>query len=120
MFATVASILIATIIGMIDDMLGWRTGIRQSKKVLLTFLIPVPLMVINAGQNTMAFPFLGTIDIGLLYPLLIVPVGIIGASNAFNMLAGFFFALIQHRQKRERYFIFYWKNSYPVCMFYFI
>lgn len=37
--ATVASILIATIIGMIDDLLGWRTGIRQSKKVLLTFLI---------------------------------------------------------------------------------
>ncbi len=84
-----ASILIATIIGMIDDMLGWRTGIRQSKKVLLTFLIPVPLMVINAGQNTMAFPFLGTIDIGLLYPLLIIPIGIIGASNAFNMLAGY-------------------------------
>ncbi len=87
--AAIASILIATIIGMIDDLLGWRTGIRQSKKVLLTFLIPVPLMVINAGQNTMAFPFLGTIDIGLLYPLLIIPIGMIGASNAFNMLAGY-------------------------------
>ncbi len=81
--------MVATIIGMIDDLLGWRTGIRQSKKVLLTFLIPVPLMVINAGQNTMAFPFLGTIDIGLLYPLLIIPIGMIGASNAFNMLAGY-------------------------------
>lgn len=87
--AVVASILIATNIGMIDDLLGWRTGIRQSKKVLLTFLIPVPLMVINAGHNTMAFPFIGTIDIGLLYPLLIIPIGIIGASNAFNMLAGY-------------------------------
>ncbi len=41
--AAIASILIAAIIGMIDDLLGWRTGIRQSKKVLLTFLIPVPL-----------------------------------------------------------------------------
>ncbi len=37
----------------------------------------------------MAFPFLGTIDIGLLYPLLIIPIGMIGASNAFNMLAGY-------------------------------
>ncbi len=74
---------------MADDLLGWRTGIRQSKKVLLTFLIPVPLMVINAGQSVMAFPFLGTIDIGLLYPLLIIPIGMIGAPNAFNILAGY-------------------------------
>ncbi|MBU4492200.1 MAG: hypothetical protein KKD69_07045 [Euryarchaeota archaeon] len=35
----------------------------------------------------MAFPFLGTLDIGLLYPLLIIPIGMIGASNAFDMLA---------------------------------
>ncbi len=37
----------------------------------------------------MSLPFIGTIDIGLLYPLLIIPIGIIGASNAFNMLAGY-------------------------------
>ncbi len=89
MFAAVASILIATIIGMTDDMLGWKIGLRQREKVLLTFFVPVPLMVINAGQNTMTFPFLGTLNIGLLYPLLIIPIGVIGASNAFNMLAGY-------------------------------
>ncbi|SNQ60926.1 MraY family glycosyltransferase [Candidatus Methanoperedens nitratireducens] len=87
--AVVASILIATIIGMTDDMLGWRIGLRQREKVLLTFLIPLPLAVINAGESEMTFPFLGTLSIGLLYPLLIVPVGMIGASNAFNMLAGY-------------------------------
>lgn len=87
--AVVASILIATIIGMTDDMLGWRIGLHQREKVLLTFLIPIPLMVINAGNNVMAFPFFGTLDIGLLYPLLIIPIGMIGASNAFNMLAGY-------------------------------
>lgn len=87
--AVIASILIATIIGMMDDMLGWRIGLRQKEKVLLTFLIPVPLMVINAGQSVMAFPFLGIVDIGLLYPLLVIPIGVIGASNAFNMLAGY-------------------------------
>jgi UDP-N-acetylglucosamine--dolichyl-phosphate N-acetylglucosaminephosphotransferase len=87
--AVVASILIAAIIGMIDDMLGWRIGLSHREKVLLTFLIPVPLMVINAGQSVMTFPFLGRLDIGLLYPLLIVPIAIIGASNSFNMLAGY-------------------------------
>ncbi len=87
--AVVASILIATIIGMTDDMLGWKIGLKQREKVLLTFFVPVPLMVINAGESTMTFPLLGALKIGLLYPLLIVPVGMIGASNAFNMLAGY-------------------------------
>lgn len=87
--AVIASILIATIIGMTDDMLGWRIGLQQREKVLLTFLIPLPLAVINAGESEMTFPFLGTLSIGMLYPLLIVPIGMIGASNAFNMLAGY-------------------------------
>lgn len=87
--AVVASILIATTIGMTDDMLGWKIGLRQREKVLLTFLIPVPLAVINAGESQMTFPFIGIQSIGLLYPLLIVPIAMIGASNAFNMLAGY-------------------------------
>lgn len=87
--AAVASLLIATIIGMIDDILEWRIGIKQTTKVLLSFLIPLPLMIINAGHSEMTFPFIGTQDLGLLYPLLIVPIAIIGASNAFNMLAGY-------------------------------
>ena len=87
--AAVASLLIAAIIGMIDDILGWRIGIKQKTKVLLSLLIPLPLMIINAGHSEMTFPFIGTQDLGLLYPLLIVPIAIIGASNAFNMLAGY-------------------------------
>jgi UDP-N-acetylglucosamine--dolichyl-phosphate N-acetylglucosaminephosphotransferase len=37
----------------------------------------------------MAFPFFGSIDIGLLYPLLLIPLGIVGATATFNFLAGF-------------------------------
>lgn len=89
LLAAVASILIAAIIGMVDDMLGWKIGLRQREKVILTFLIPVPLMVVNAGISSMSIPFLGGIDIGLIYPLIIVPIAIIGAANGFNMLAGY-------------------------------
>ncbi|MEM2145943.1 MAG: hypothetical protein QW279_11320, partial [Candidatus Jordarchaeaceae archaeon] len=32
---------------------------------------------------------LGATDLGLLYPLVVVPIGIVGASNGFNMLAGY-------------------------------
>jgi UDP-N-acetylglucosamine--dolichyl-phosphate N-acetylglucosaminephosphotransferase len=76
-------------IGMTDDMLGWQLGLRQREKLLLTFLVPVPLMVVNAGHSVMKFPFLGYIEFGLLYPLLIIPIGIIGTTNGFNMLAGY-------------------------------
>ncbi|MFC1732668.1 glycosyltransferase 4 family protein [candidate division KSB1 bacterium] len=89
MFAAISSILIATIIGLTDDILGWKLGLRQYQKVILTIAIVFPMMVINAGQSTMSFPFFGRYDLGLWFPLLIVPIGIIGASNGFNMMAGY-------------------------------
>ncbi len=87
--AATASILIATIIGLVDDILGWKIGLRQYQKAMLSSLIALPMMVVNAGESQMALPFLGIVNIGLFYPLLVIPGGIIGASNAFNMLAGF-------------------------------
>ena len=89
LLAAIATILIAAMIGMTDDMLGWKIGLRQREKVLLTFFVPIPLMVVNAGVSTMRFPLLGTMELGLLYPLLILPIGVVVATNAFNMLAGY-------------------------------
>jgi UDP-N-acetylglucosamine--dolichyl-phosphate N-acetylglucosaminephosphotransferase len=89
LLAAVATLLIATMIGMTDDMLGWRIGLRQREKTLLTLLVPVPMVVVNAGHSVMKFPLIGSVELGLIYPLLIVPIGIIGATNGFNMLAGF-------------------------------
>ncbi len=89
LLAAVATLLIATIIGMTDDLLGWRIGLRQREKVLLTILVPIPMMAVNAGHSMMNFPFIGKIELGFLYPMLIVPLGIIGSTNGFNMLAGF-------------------------------
>jgi UDP-N-acetylglucosamine--dolichyl-phosphate N-acetylglucosaminephosphotransferase len=89
LLAAIATILIATMIGMTDDMLGWRIGLRQREKVLLTFFVPVPMVVVNAGHSMMRFPLIGEVELGLIYPLVVVPIGIIGATNGFNMLAGF-------------------------------
>ena len=88
-FAAITSILIAAGIGTIDDILGWKIGLRQRHKLLLTFFIALPLMVVSAGTSIMTIPFLGRVDFGLLYPLLIIPIGIMGASNGFNILAGY-------------------------------
>jgi UDP-N-acetylglucosamine--dolichyl-phosphate N-acetylglucosaminephosphotransferase len=72
-------------IGLVDDLFGWRQGgLSKRSRIILVLLAAVPLMVINAGEATM----LG-INLGLWYPLLIIPIGIVGATTVFNFLAGF-------------------------------
>ncbi|MFH1294743.1 MAG: glycosyl transferase family 4 [Candidatus Aenigmatarchaeota archaeon] len=88
-FALLTTMVIMTLIGTIDDILGWKKGLRQSHKVLLTLPAALPLMVVEAGTSTMFLPFVGAMDFGILYPLILVPLGIMIASNGFNMLAGY-------------------------------
>jgi UDP-N-acetylglucosamine--dolichyl-phosphate N-acetylglucosaminephosphotransferase len=88
-FAFMSTILMAGFIGFIDDVLGWKVGMSQKTKVLSTLPIAIPLAVVNAGTSTMILPLIGVVDFGLLFPLIIIPVGIIGATNGFNMLAGY-------------------------------
>ena len=39
--------------------------------------------------SKMSFPFLGEVQLGLLYPLLIIPLGVAGCTITYNFLAGF-------------------------------
>lgn len=88
-FATLMAVLIAAMIGFVDDILGWKIGLRARYKIMLTFFIALPIVVVNAGHSLMNLPFIGIIDFGLLYPLILIPIAIIGASNGFNMIAGY-------------------------------
>jgi len=88
-FAISATVLLAGFLGFTDDILGWKQGLTQLQKFLLTIPIALPLMVINAGVSAMDIPILGSVNFLLFYPLLIVPVGVVGAANGFNMLAGY-------------------------------
>lgn len=84
-FALLASILFVGLVGFIDDLFGWRHGgLSVRSRIVLVFFAAIPLMVINAGEPTMA-----GINFGLFYPLIIIPLGIIGATTTFNFLAGF-------------------------------
>jgi len=87
--AVLCTVLMTCIIGMMDDLLGWKKGLRQWQKPIFTLFVAMPMMVINAGHSTMDLPLVGSINWGILYPLLIVPIGIVGASNAYNMVAGY-------------------------------
>jgi len=89
-FATLATVLLACFIGFTDDILGWKRGLTQFQKFLLTIPIALPLMVIRAPHSVMSIPFIPEpVDFGVIYPLLLVPVGVIGAANGFNLLAGY-------------------------------
>jgi len=84
-FASLSVILVIAFIGILDDLLGWRKGgLSIRSRLVLLFFASIPLIVINAGEST-----LFGINLGLFYPLVIIPVGVIGASATFNFLAGY-------------------------------
>jgi len=88
-FALLCVLFISSFVGMIDDLVGWKKGLSRKIRILIIGFSAVPLMVINAGNTTMSVPFLGSINFGLFYPLLIIPIGVIGATTTFNFLAGY-------------------------------
>lgn len=100
LLALYCSIFIITFVGFLDDLNiskipkknkgieDPRIGLKQWQKPLLTLPAAIPLMVIMVGTSTMDLPFLGTINFGIIYPLVLIPIAIVVVSNVTNMLAG--------------------------------
>ncbi len=90
MFALLSVILVLAGIGLVDDLLGWcKGGLSRRSRLILVAFASIPLIAINAGKSIISIPFLGTIDVGILYPLILIPLGVVGATTTFNFLAGF-------------------------------
>lgn len=101
LLAVTVSIVIVMFVGLLDDLnvkskaVGTkegqdiRVGIPQWLKPLLTLPAAVPLMAVSAGKPEMVIPFVGTVYFGIIYPLLLIPLGVVGASNIVNLLGGF-------------------------------
>ena len=98
LFAAILTIFLIVIVGFFDDLnvkevlegkREIRKGLKQWQKPLLTLPCAIPLMVVKAGCTSMSIPFLGPFDFGILYPLLLVPIGVVGAASAVNLLGGF-------------------------------
>jgi UDP-N-acetylglucosamine--dolichyl-phosphate N-acetylglucosaminephosphotransferase len=85
----IISLSIVSGIAFWDDISGWKRGFVRWKKPLLTFLGAVPLMPFLLNRTTASV--LGyTISFPLFfYPLILVPIGYIMATNAVNLLGGF-------------------------------
>ena len=89
-FSLLTTLLILAIVGLSDDLLGWKHGGLSWKfRIFLALMASIPLIVINAGDSVINLPFIGSISLGLFYPLILVPIGIAGATTTYNFLAGF-------------------------------
>jgi len=98
LFAGLTTVMIAVFIGFLDDLnvkqiyergKEGHVGLKRWVKPLLILPAAIPLMVINAGHTTMTLPLLGTINFGILYPLLVIPIGVFGATNMINMTGAY-------------------------------
>ena len=89
-FALLIIVLFMGFIGFIDDLFGWRHGgLSVKSRFILTLVGSIPLIAINAGRSSIGLPFFGVVDLGLIYPLFFIPLGIVATTTTFNMFAGF-------------------------------
>jgi len=84
LFAALVSILMAGMIGLLDDNLDFR----NRTKVVLPLIASIPMVVMSVGTPTMTIPFIGTINFGIAYALVIVPLMMTFIIDGTNMYAG--------------------------------
>jgi len=85
LLAAFATVLTAVLIGVVDDLIL----LRQSVKAITPLFAALPLVAVKIGQTTIGLPFVGQVDFGIFYSLVLVPLGFTIAANGVNMLAGF-------------------------------
>ena len=86
LFAAVASTVAFTgLVGVADDVLE----ISQKLKPFLIVVAAVPLMLYLSQRAFIFIPLLGDVHLGLLYPLVAVPLAVTTSANFSNLLAGF-------------------------------
>ena len=78
------SSLLVGFLGVLDDLLN----IRQSLRAFTPIFAAVPVALASLGHSTISVPFLGPVNFGIFYYVLIVPIALTITSNAFNMLEG--------------------------------
>lgn len=101
--ASISTTLIITLIG-VFDVLSTLMKAKEGKGIFermkrkgiprwLYYFIPIPaaipLSAVKAGIPTMILPFLGEVEFGLVYPLVLIPLAVLCCSNATNFYAGF-------------------------------
>jgi len=83
-FAALVSILLASMIGLLDDQLDFS----NRAKVILPIVATIPMIAVSIGTPTMNIPFIGTVNFGVAYALIIVPLMMTFIIDSTNMYGG--------------------------------
>lgn len=84
--AAMLTMAIIALIGTFDDLFDMRKDI----KALLPMAAALPMVALAAaGSTSISLPFAGTVDFGIFYIVVLIPLGVTVAANLTNMLAGF-------------------------------
>lgn len=93
--STFLSFLLLSLSGFLEDLTNLfrhkdhkKKGFKQIYKLILPLPASLPIILSVLNRSYITLPFLGTLHISYIYPLILVPIGIIGASNAINLLGG--------------------------------
>lgn len=84
LFAALVSILLASMIGLLDDQLDFS----NRAKVILPMIATIPMIAVSVGTPTMNIPFIGTVNFGVAYALIIVPLMMTFIVDSSNMYGG--------------------------------
>ncbi|MHA1653587.1 MAG: hypothetical protein ACTSVT_06265 [Candidatus Thorarchaeota archaeon] len=82
--AALVSILMAGMIGLLDD----NFDFRNRTKIVLPLLASIPMAALQVGTTTMHIPFIGAVNLGMVYPLVIVPLMMTFIIDSTNMYGG--------------------------------
>ena len=83
---TLLVFLILSFTGLVDDLLS----LSKTVKLLLPFLGAIPIIALKvAGSTAITIPFIGVIDLGLLYFFVVIPLAISASANLTNICAGY-------------------------------
>ena len=84
LLAALVSILMAGMIGLLDDTLDFK----NRTKIALPLIASIPMIAMQVGTVTMSIPFIGTVNLGVLYPLVVVPLMMTFIIDSTNMYGG--------------------------------
>ncbi|HME19452.1 MAG TPA: hypothetical protein VKF15_06945 [Nitrososphaerales archaeon] len=73
------------LVGVVDDLFD----VKQRYKPFMIVAATIPLMLFLWSRGSVYIPVIGYVEVGLLYPLVAVPLAVTTSANFTNMLAGF-------------------------------
>jgi UDP-N-acetylglucosamine--dolichyl-phosphate N-acetylglucosaminephosphotransferase len=83
--AGLTAVAFTGLVGVADDIIE----LRQRYKPFLIVAASAPLMYFLQDRASIFIPVIGLVHIGILYPIVVVPLAITTSANFSNMLAGF-------------------------------